>query len=194
MFLYLIVILSVDEYIPLYEDHESHSGCCYSRMHWGPGSSVDDYKEDQSFCNEPDLKDVQQQRFYEQAGTKTNPISTYPNTPQTSTMGWTHQSTSIVQGWRASPSSSSNLFTYNSSKNNLSKPSSSSNHISLSKASTNSSRYNTQSEALPIKEHGPETPSLLSSTIDSVMHSSSSYQPGWTARQTSYDNEGIAIL
>ena len=160
-------------------------------MNWRPGYSVDDYNEEHTFCYEPNLKDVQQQMFYEQSAGKMHLFEKSPNYPQPSAMGWTHQQKSTVQGWRASSSSSSKQSTYNNSKNNLSKPSSSSNNLSLSKASTKSSRYHTQPEALPIKDHGPKTVSISPPSINSVMYSSKSYQHIESLSQLYDDSEGI---
>ena len=137
------------------------SKCCYERMNWEPGKSIQDYKEDEPFCNEPDLS----------TGAKGHSIKDFSTTPkQPIVMGWSHQQRSNIQGWRASPSSSSNLSTYNSSKNILSMPSSSSNHLTHPEEFTKASRQNTQFETLPIEDHGLERPLRSPSTIDSVLY------------------------
>ena len=170
-------MILLDEEIPLYRDVKCHANCCYSRVNWSPGSH---HKITESFCNEPDQTSLK----HSSDGSIV--------TPKTLRMGWPHHpSIPNIQEYRASPSSSSNLSTYNSSKNNLSMPSSSSNHRTLPKESTKALRQNTQFETLPIKGHGFETPILSSSTIDYVLYSENTPQRLESLSEKSFNNKGI---
>ena len=179
--LFNVLFLLPDEEIPLYQAFVGHSNCCYSRMNWK--GFVTQFKDSGEFCTEPDLRSLPPHSSDDSIATPT-PLA----------MGWTHhQPTSNVNGYRASPSSSSNLSMYNSSKNNLSMLSSSSNYITLPKESTKASRQNTQFETLPIKGHGFKTPFLSSSTTDSMLYSKNHQERPDSLSQMSYPAKGIKI-
>ena len=182
----MFIFIILDEEIPHYPALDCGSNCCYRRMNWNTKRYVEHYKESGEFCREPDQRSL--------SGSQPHYSDVSTATPTALAMGWAHhQPTSIVNGYRASPSSSSNRSMYNSSKNNLSMLSSSSNNITLPKASIKASRRNTQFETLPTKGHGFKTPFLFSTTTDSALHSKISHQRPKSLSQRTFQNKGTEI-
>ena len=191
-----------DEYIPAVAQpniFDEPSDCCYSSMNL-MGNSLDDYDQNQAFCVEPSHLEILQQKEYQKrhvSGSKKFTFINEPFTSHPSMMGWTHQPTSLVQGWPLSPPSSSILSTFNSSKSNLSKLSSAFKPLPISTAAVNSQSYYTQPEALPINDmgyHGSQTPPHSSLDINSGMASSISNQQREPQIQTSYEAKGILMF
>ena len=186
------MILTIsDEEIPTYPDlTDANSNCCYSRMNWNPGKSVEYYKESEPFCNEPD----------QSSGLISHPSDGFLTSSKIDSMGRTHPHprTLIQENPRASPSSSSNLSTYNSSKNNLSMTSSSFYHnpSSLPNESVKASRQHTQYETLPMIGHGFESAALLTSSdnFDVMLHSEKFQQRPESLHRKSFQNEGKSII
>ena len=151
-------------------------------MNWNPGRSVEYYKESEPFCIEPD-----------QSSGLISHSSDGFITSSSISMGRTHPHprTLTQKNLRASPSSSSNLSTYNSSKNNLSMTSSSFHHnpSSLPYDSVKASRQNTQFETLPMNGHGFESAALLSSS-DIMLHSENFQQRPESLHRKSLLNKG----
>ena len=153
-------------------------------MNWKPGESVEYYRENKPFCNEPD----------QSSGLISRYSDAFITPSKTNSMGRTHRhARAVTQEYlQVSPSSSSNLFTYNSSKNNLSMPSSSSYHNpTLPNESAKASRKNTQFETLPMNSHGFESAALVSSSdIDFTLHSENFQQRPESLHAKSLTNKG----
>ena len=155
-------------------------------MNWNPGKSVEYYREGDPFC--PDIEPDQS------SGLISHPSDGFITSSKTnSMMGRTHPHprTLTQKNLRASPASSSNLSTYNSSKNNLSMTSSSFHHnpSSLPYDSVKASRQNTQFETLPMNGHGFESAALLSSS-DIMLHSENFQQRPESLHRKSLLNKG----
>ena len=175
-----------DEEIPRFPDlAKANSNCCYSRMNWNPGKSVEYYKESEPFCIEPD----------QSSGLISQSSDGFLTSPKIKSMGRTHPFTRTVDNeyLRVSPSSSSNLSTYNSSKNNLSMTSSSFHHnpSSLPYDSVKASRQNTQFETLPMNSHGSESAAIVSSSdIDFSLYSENFKQRPESFHRKSLNSKG----
>ena len=179
------IILISDEEIPRFPDlAKANSNCCYSRMNWNPGKSVEYYKESEPFCIEPD----------QSSGLISQSSDGFLTSPKVKSMGRTHPFTRTVdkEYLRVSPSSSSNLSTFNSSKNNLSMPSSSSHHNpTLPNEAAKASRQNTQFETLPMNSHGSESAAIVSSSdIDFSLYSENFKQRPESFHRKSLNSKG----